>query len=64
MAAAQYVAGEDLRMGDLVTIGPDGTLVKITVTTLLHDAERPCCGTFKGSPHRVTCPQYRGKRRP
>lgn len=26
--------------------------------------ERDCCGTFKGSPHRSTCPKYRGKFKP
>ena len=26
--------------------------------------ERECCGTFKGSYHRATCPKYRGKFKP
>lgn len=27
----------------------------------LRPAERACCGTFHGSPHRATCAKYRGK---
>lgn len=26
--------------------------------------ERECCGTFPNTPHRSTCPKYRGKFKP
>jgi hypothetical protein len=32
-----------------------------SVANIMADMERPCCGTFKGSPHRATCSEYKGK---
>jgi hypothetical protein len=30
----------------------------------LLEQERDCCGTFPNTPHRCTCPKYRGKNKP
>lgn len=30
--------------------------------SLGEEVERPCCGTFYRTPHRSTCPKYRGKK--
>lgn len=40
-----------------------GLLDAINPAALLPD-ERDCCGTFPGTTHRSTCPQYRGKCKP
>jgi len=31
------------------------------LSELRKELERPCCGTFKGSKHRATCKNHRGK---
>lgn len=44
------------------TCGPMREAVEHAIASL--PAERECCGTFHGSPHRVTCSKYRGKFKP
>lgn len=47
----------------LHAVGEIGGLEK-DLQELRDSVERPCCGTFRGTPHRSTCTQYRGKRSP
>jgi hypothetical protein len=35
---------------------------KTEIEALKEEFERDCCGTFHGSPHRSTCPNWKGKK--
>lgn len=43
----------------LIAVGEIGGLEN-ELKELRDTVERPCCGTFRGTPHRKTCVQYRG----
>lgn len=53
--------------GPLADLAQDcvSRLLKTVVTKTIREMglpnERPCCGTFEGSPHRATCWKYKGK---
>ena len=65
------VEGEDLseirgeqytcRCGGWLQIADNARYISEHLFEELIMRERPCCGTFAGSPHRKTCSQYRGK---
>lgn len=56
-------AGKETDCVWLGAIGPLCPECHETTDTALP-AERNCCGTFYGSPHRSTCANYRGKFKP
>lgn len=43
----------------LIAVGEIGGLER-DLKELRDAVERPCCRTFRGTPHRKTCVQYRG----
>lgn len=44
----------------LIAVGEIGGLEN-ELKELRAAVERPCCGTFRGTPHRINCERYRGK---